>query len=107
MGARFGTVGAAGTVGWSDHDVPRGALPRGRAEASVTFAKDIRTDLSRRDFTINAMAVRLPDGQFVDPFEGVKDLGAKLLDTPLDPEVAFADDPLRMLERRASSRSWA
>ena len=43
------------------------------------------------------MAVRLPDGEFVDPFEGVKDLAARRLDTPLDPEIAFTDDPLRML----------
>jgi poly(A) polymerase len=64
---------------------------------SVTFAKDVRTDLSRRDFTINAMAVRLPEGEFMDPFGGVRDLAAKRLDTPLDPEIAFSDDPLRML----------
>jgi poly(A) polymerase len=60
---------------------------------AVTFAKDIQTDLSRRDFTINAMAVRLPDGAFVDPFGGVKHLAAKALDTPLEPELAFSDDP--------------
>ncbi len=64
---------------------------------AVTFGKDLRTDLSRRDFTVNAMAVRLPEGEFVDPFGGVKDLAAKRLDTPLDPEIAFSDDPLRML----------
>src|SRR6185436_6050002 len=50
-----------------------------------------------RDFTVNAMAIRLPEGEFVDPFGGVKDLAAKRLDTPLDPDIAFADDPLRML----------
>jgi poly(A) polymerase len=63
----------------------------------VEFATDIETDLSRRDFTINAMAVRLPDKTAVDPFEGVKDLDAKLIRTPLDPIVSFTDDPLRML----------
>ena len=51
----------------------------------------------RRDFTINAMAVRLPEGEFEDPFGGVKALAAQLLDTPRDPELAFSDDPLRML----------
>jgi poly(A) polymerase len=64
---------------------------------AVTFGNDIETDLSRRDFTVNAMAVRLPEGEFVDPFGGVKDLAAKRLDTPLDPDVSFNDDPLRML----------
>ena len=64
---------------------------------AVTFGKDLQTDLSRRDFTVNAMAIRLPEGEFVDPFGGVKDLAAKRLDTPLDPEIAFSDDPLRML----------
>jgi len=98
VGARFGTVGARRhgrlveiTTFREEH------YPEDERKPSVTFAKDIGTDLSRRDFTINAMAVRLPDGEFVDPFEGVKDLGAKRLDTPLDPEVAFTDDPLRML----------
>lgn len=61
----------------------------------------IEEDLSRRDFTVNAMAQQLlPDGQLgdiVDPFEGQKDLEAKILRTPLDPEATFEDDPLRML----------
>jgi poly(A) polymerase len=64
---------------------------------AVTFGDDLETDLSRRDFTVNAMAVRLPEGEFVDPFGGVRDLVAKRLDTPLEPDVAFSDDPLRML----------
>ena len=63
----------------------------------VTFSDDIETDLSRRDFTINAMAIRLPDGEFVDPYGGVKALAARVIDTPLDPEISFSDDPLRML----------
>jgi poly(A) polymerase len=64
---------------------------------TVEFGVDLRTDLSRRDFTVNAMAVRLPEREFVDPFGGVKDLAAKRLDTPLEPQVSFEDDPLRML----------
>ena len=64
---------------------------------TVQFASDIETDLSRRDFTINAMAVRLPEKTAVDPFNGVEDLRAKLIKTPLDPTVSFSDDPLRML----------
>ena len=63
----------------------------------VRFASDIETDLSRRDFTINSMAIRLPERSAVDPFDGVKDLSAKLIRTPLDPIVSFTDDPLRML----------
>ena len=63
----------------------------------VTYAKDIETDLSRRDFTINAMAVRVPGGEFVDPHRGLLDLGRKRLRTPLDPDTSFSDDPLRML----------
>jgi len=63
----------------------------------VTFGDDIVTDLSRRDFTVNAMALHLPDLELIDPYDGIADLVAKRLRTPLAPEVAFADDPLRML----------
>jgi poly(A) polymerase len=98
VGARFGTVGARrrGLV-LEITTFREERYPEDERKPAVTFAKDIGSDLSRRDFTINAMAIRLPDGEFVDPFEGVKDLAAKRLDTPLDPEVAFSDDPLRML----------
>jgi len=98
VGVKFGTVGARRHGELFEITTFREErYPEDERKPAVTFAKDIETDLSRRDFTINAMAVRLPDGEFVDPFEGVKDLAAKLLDTPLDPEVAFTDDPLRML----------
>jgi poly(A) polymerase len=98
VGVRFGTVGARKgehlleiTTFREDVYVEDSRRPH------VTFAKDIETDLSRRDFTINAMAVRLPDGEFVDPFRGLYDLAHKTLRTPLEPEVSFSDDPLRML----------
>jgi poly(A) polymerase len=98
VGVRFGTVGARRHGRLFEITTFREErYPEDERKPTVSFAKDIQTDLSRRDFTINAMAVRLPDGEFVDPFEGVRDLAAKRLDTPLDPEIAFSDDPLRML----------
>ncbi|MBT8217673.1 MAG: CCA tRNA nucleotidyltransferase [Acidimicrobiia bacterium] len=70
-------------------------------QPSVEFADDIETDLSRRDFSVNAMALRLaPDvtePELVDPWGGLADLGAMVLRTPLSPEISFGDDPLRML----------
>lgn len=98
IGVRFGTVGARKNGRLFEITTFREEVYAGEhRKPAVTFAKDIETDLSRRDFTINSMAVRLPDGEFVDPFGGVKDLAAKTLDTPLEPDVAFSDDPLRML----------
>jgi len=63
----------------------------------VAFGDSIEDDLARRDFTINAMALRLPELELIDPFGGLVDLAERRLRTPLDPEVSFADDPLRML----------
>ncbi|MGC2743781.1 MAG: CCA tRNA nucleotidyltransferase, partial [Candidatus Angelobacter sp.] len=63
----------------------------------VVYGKSLEEDLSRRDFTINAMAVRLPGFEFVDPFGGLDALRAKELRTPGAPEVSFGDDPLRIL----------
>jgi poly(A) polymerase len=98
VGVKYGTVGARHAGRNLEITTFREEVyAEEHRKPSVTFGKDLRTDLSRRDFTINAMAVRLPEGEFVDPFGGVKDLAAKRIDTPLDPEVAFSDDPLRML----------
>ena len=98
QGKRFGTIGMmrAGR---------RFEITTHRAEAyapdsrkpEVRFGHDIETDLSRRDFTVNAMALSLPELVLVDPFNGIGDLAARRLRTPLDPEVSFSDDPLRML----------
>ncbi len=98
VGVRWGTVGAL-------KDGQRLEITTFRQEVyaeehrkpSVTFGKDLPTDLSRRDFSINAMAIALPDGAFVDPYGGIRHLAARVLDTPLDPEVSFSDDPLRMV----------
>lgn len=64
---------------------------------TVEFGDNLEDDLVRRDFTVNAMALRLPDRTFVDPHEGLKDLRLKTLRTPSRPEVSFSDDPLRMM----------
>jgi poly(A) polymerase len=66
----------------------------------VTYTDEIDRDLSRRDFTVNAMALEVTQGAapaLVDPFGGAADLIAKVLRTPLAPEISFSDDPLRML----------
>jgi poly(A) polymerase len=98
VGVKFGTVGAL-------KDGHRIEVTTFRKEVyaeehrkpAVTFGDDVLVDLSRRDFTINAMALRTSDGTFVDPYGGIKALAAGVLDTPLEPSVAFSDDPLRMI----------
>ena len=64
---------------------------------TVEFGDSLTDDLKRRDFSVNAMALRLPEGVFVDPFNGLKDLLGGTLRTPTDPSVSFGDDPLRMM----------
>jgi len=98
QGERFGTIGAK-------HGGRTYEITTHRAEAyvpdsrkpSVEFADVVEADLSRRDFTVNAMALRLPEPELVDPFDGAADLLAGRLRTPLAPAVSFSDDPLRML----------
>ncbi len=64
---------------------------------TVEFGDTLEHDLVRRDFTVNAMALRVPGPTLVDPTGGVEDLLAGVLRTPSDPHVSFGDDPLRML----------
>ncbi|MDQ1367237.1 MAG: poly(A) polymerase [Acidimicrobiaceae bacterium] len=98
QGKRFGTIGLR-------KNGRRMEITTHRAEAyhpdsrkpDVEFADAIEADLSRRDFTINAMALALPELRLIDPFNGLDDLAAHRLRTPLSPEVSFTDDPLRML----------
>ncbi|MGH9154284.1 MAG: CCA tRNA nucleotidyltransferase [Acidimicrobiales bacterium] len=98
QGERFGTIGAS--RGGRSYEITTH-----RAEAyspdsrrpDVEFASAVEADLARRDFTVNAMALRLPDLELVDPFGGLDDLAGGRLRTPLAPEESFGDDPLRML----------
>lgn len=98
VGIAFGTIGARRanmeceitTYRAEDYD----AASR---KPTVTFGTDLGEDLVRRDFTINAMAIRLPQLEFVDLHGGVEDLLRKLIRTPRAAELSFSDDPLRMM----------
>lgn len=70
---------------------------RASRKPTVEFGDNLEDDLIRRDFTVNAMALRLPGRVFVDPHQGLRDLMLQTLKTPTDPEVSFSDDPLRMM----------
>jgi poly(A) polymerase len=70
---------------------------RGSRKPDVAYGTSLVDDLSRRDFTVNAIAARLPSLELVDPFGGLHDLRDKVLRTPGSPEDSFTDDPLRIL----------
>ncbi|MEU6023440.1 CCA tRNA nucleotidyltransferase [Micromonospora sp. NPDC047134] len=97
-GREFGTIGC-------QRDGLRLEITTFRAESYdqvsrnpvVEYGTSLTEDLRRRDFTINAMAVSLPDHRFTDPHGGLADLAAKVVRTPGTPAESFGDDPLRML----------
>ncbi|MEV6860684.1 CCA tRNA nucleotidyltransferase [Streptosporangium subroseum] len=110
IGIDFGTVGVR-KGGWlleittyrSESYDPKSRKP------DVVYGDTLEGDLARRDFAVNAMALRLPSREFVDPHGGLDDLHAKVLRTPGPPERSFDDDPLRMLRaaRFASQLGFA
>ncbi|MEZ5381477.1 MAG: CCA tRNA nucleotidyltransferase [Microthrixaceae bacterium] len=100
QGERFGTIGAqAGelTVEITTHRAevyhPESRKPQ------VNFSNDIADDLSRRDFTVNAMALEVTGDtpELIDPYGGAADLAAGVLRTPSGPDISFGEDPLRMM----------
>jgi poly(A) polymerase len=98
QGKRFGTI--ACMRGDQKYEITTHRAEAYRPDSrkpEVAFGDSIEDDLSRRDFTVNAMALRLPELELIDPFGGLADLAELRLRTPLDPDVSFADDPLRML----------
>ncbi len=107
QGEKFGTIGAHQRTASGERRVYE--ITTFRAEAytddsrkpHVVFADDVEADLSRRDFTVNAMALELTgegdQPELVDPYDGAVDLLQRRLRTPLGPEISFSDDPLRML----------
>jgi poly(A) polymerase len=103
QGARFGTVGAR--RGDQAFEITTHRAEAYRPESrkpDVSFATEVEADLARRDFTVNAMALRVTGAadeqpELIDPFGGVQDLAAGVLRTPLAPDASFTDDPLRIL----------
>ncbi|MBB3748813.1 poly(A) polymerase [Mycolicibacterium sp. BK634] len=104
-GIEFGTVGVGKGLG---PDMDRLEITTFRADSydqvsrnpEVKFGDRLEDDLVRRDFTVNAMAVRITadgPGDFIDPLGGLSALRQRILDTPSAPEISFGDDPLRML----------
>ncbi len=98
VGMRFGTVGARkGDLNLEITTYRSDSYDPGSRKPEVTFGESLAGDLARRDFTVNAMAVRLPSLEFVDLHDGMRDLSDKVLRTPIAPEESFGDDPLRMM----------
>ncbi len=107
QGRRFGTIGAKKGDVIYEITTHRGeAYSPDSRKPEVRFADAVEADLSRRDFTVNAMALRVlpapgrsgrPGAELIDPFGGLADLAASCLRTPLPPAESFTDDPLRML----------
>ncbi|MFF3496413.1 CCA tRNA nucleotidyltransferase [Streptomyces sp. NPDC002795] len=106
VGIAFGTVGCQkdARVGDVDHRFQvevttyrSEAYDRTSRKPEVSYGDSIEEDLVRRDFTVNAMAVALPEKEFIDPHGGISDLSERVLRTPGAPEDSFSDDPLRMM----------
>ncbi|MFD0806075.1 CCA tRNA nucleotidyltransferase [Nocardioides caeni] len=98
MGRDFGTIGCRKGDWVVEVTTYRSeAYDRDSRKPEVQYGDHLAGDLGRRDFTVNAMAVRLPGREIEDPFGGVMDLAHRVLRTPGTPEQSFSDDPLRMM----------
>ncbi len=98
VGRAFGTIGAR--LGLWQLEITTYRCESYRSDSrkpEVAYGNSLDEDLARRDFTVNAMALSLPDQTFVDPFGGLADLERRVLTTPGTAEQSFDDDPLRMM----------
>ena len=98
VGREFGTIALRKGLDTIEVTTYRAdAYDKDSRKPIVAFGDNLKDDLFRRDFTMNAMALRLPSLELVDPFDGVSSLNDRLIRTPGSPEVSFSDDPLRMM----------
>jgi poly(A) polymerase len=98
VGREFGTIGLRRDGHQLEITTYRtDEYDEGSRKPEVRFGDTLDGDLSRRDFAVNAMAIRLPSREFVDLFGGLDDIDAQMLRTPVTPEQSFSDDPLRMM----------
>ncbi len=98
MGREFGTIGARrGDAVVEVTTYRTDEYQTDSRKPTVAVGDTLDGDVSRRDFTVNAMALRLPDLVFADPFNGLSDLAEGILKTPVGAEQSFDDDPLRMM----------
>jgi len=98
VGEAFGTIGARRGEWLAEITTFRSDIYRSDSrKPEVTFSDTIEEDLVRRDFTVNAIALALPETETIDPYGGLADLAARRLRTPSPPSESFTDDPLRML----------
>lgn len=98
MGREFGTIGMRkGNAQFEITTYRSDEYDHDSRKPAVRFGTSLEGDLARRDFAVNAMAIRIPDREFVDHFGGLADLSGRLLRTPVTPEQSFGDDPLRMM----------
>lgn len=98
IGREFGTIG----LRKGDHQLEITTYRSDEYDSAsrkpeVKFGDTLEGDLARRDFAVNAMAIRLPSGEFVDLFGGLDDIDNRLIRTPVTAEQSFSDDPLRMM----------
>ena len=108
IGRAFGTIGAKIAGEQVEVTTYRADSYDGvTRKPTVEFGDTIEADLGRRDFTVNAMALRVPSRTLIDPTGGVEDLVRGILRTPADPAVSFGDDPLRMLRAARFSSQLA
>lgn len=108
VGRAFGTIGTVIEGHTMEITTYRADSYDGETRKPVVeFGDSLEGDLLRRDFTVNAMALRLPELVLIDPSGGIEDIVSRSLNTPVAPELSFGDDPLRMMRAARFSSQLA